>query len=75
MSDYLQEPHTTLGVGISSVKGEKGNLWGKQKMYFSPRVTYRAASLWQTTPESVMTSLSLSSKWTLPCKAQGQCYK
>lgn len=28
--------------------------------------SYRVASLWQTTPESVMTSLSLSTRWTLP---------
>lgn len=52
------------GVDINSIgdrRDEKGHLW----------VTYRVASLWQTTPVSVMTSLSLSSRWTLPCKAHG----
>lgn len=34
--------------------------------------SYRAASLWQTAPVSVMTSLSLSSRCTLPCKGQGR---
>lgn len=45
------------------------------EMRLCPWVTYRAASLWQTTPLSVMTSLSLSSRWTLPCKGRGWCHE
>lgn len=60
---------------MGDMRDEKSNLWGNVVMSSAPWVTYRAASLWQTTPVSVMTSLSLSSRWTLPCKAQGQCHR
>ena len=54
-----------LPTARGQVQGRADGTWGHPG-------SYRVASLWQTTPESVMTSLSLSSRWTLPWKAQGQ---
>lgn len=42
------------------------NSQGSEFLFVGRLGSYRAASLWQTTPVSVMTSLSLSSRWTLP---------
>lgn len=54
-----------LPTAWGQVQGQADRRWGRPG-------SYRVATLWQMAPESVMTSLSLSSRWTLPWKAQGQ---
>lgn len=44
----------------------------KLKLHINALLSYRVASLWQTTPVSVITSLSLNSKWTFPWNTKWQ---
>lgn len=55
----LVPQHFYMGIALCRL-GSRGDL----------AVPHRAASLWQTMPVSVMTSLSRRSRWTLPCEAQ-----